>query len=655
MAITERFKQAWRAFTNKDPTQYEVRYLGTSYSTKPDRPRFTRGVDRTIVTAFYNRVAVDCATTRLQHVRLDDEDRFIEEIDSSLNYCFNQMANVDQTGRDFLRDCVISLLDEGCIAIVPITTDKSIVYNDTFEIDELRVAKIVTWFPKAVRVRLYDQEDGQFKEITLPKASVALVENPFYSVMNEPNSVLQRLIHKLALLDTIDEQNASGKLDLIIQLPYVIKTESRMKQAEERRGQIETQLTGSKYGIAYIDGSEHITQLNRPVENNLMTQVEYYTKMFYNQMGISEEIMNGTAKEEQWNEYFNHIIDPILTAITEAMTVKFLSLKARTLHQAIRYYNQPFRFVSMSSMAELADKLTRNEIVTGNEFRQFIGLKPSSQPSADELRNKNNLASPPGEETAVDEQSENPLMDLQDFQTDLNDLKSMDAQIDELEKLAHAEIVDGILIHKAYSSPYYDPVKAHEYYLRTYQHKGYENRYGGSRASTKGLNEKGREAARNVKENIKLQRQALDETVREKAAYSKDQAKAQKKQNIADTKSKLSSEISKLKAQLEGMNDAQKKHAKIKIRAEIEKLRSEADEIREALNEYYSKISEEISATKKSELEKNRVDADNTYADEIQRMLKDPSMTQKKKKKSEKEGSWKLKVERDREAAAKKK
>lgn len=229
MAITERFKQAWRAFTNKDPTQYEMRYLGTSYSTKPDRPRFTRGVDRTIVTAFYNRVAVDCATTRLQHVRLDDEDRFIEEIDSSLNYCFNQMANVDQTGRDFLRDCVISLLDEGCIAIVPITTDKSIVYNDTFEIDELRVAKIVTWFPKAVRVRLYDQEDGQFKEITLPKASVALVENPFYSVMNEPNSVLQRLIHKLALLDTIDEQNASGKLDLIIQLPYVIKTESRMK------------------------------------------------------------------------------------------------------------------------------------------------------------------------------------------------------------------------------------------------------------------------------------------------------------------------------------------------------------------------------------------------------------------------------------------
>lgn len=654
MAITDRFKQAWRAFTNKDPTKYEMQYMGTSYSLKPDRPRSTKGVDKTIVSAFYARVAVDCANNKLQHVRLDNEGNYIEEIDSSLNYCFSQMANIDQTGREFLRDAVITLLDEGCIAILPITTDRSIYYNDSFNVDELRVGKIVSWYPKAVRVRLYNQEDGQFREITVPKASAAIVENPFYSIMNEPNSILQRLIRKLALIDSIDEKNASGKLDLIIQLPYVIKTESRQKQAEERRGLIESQLTGSKYGIAYIDGSEHITQLNRPVENNLMTQVEYYTKMFYNQMGISEEIMNGTAKDDEKNEYFNHIIEPILTAITEAMTVKFLSLKARTQHQAIRYYRQPFRAVSYSTMAELIKTLSMNEICTGNEIRQFLGLKPSDQPSADELRNKNNA--PPQydqmqamPEENYEEQPYDPQADLQDFQSELGNLKFLDSEINELDKLVQSDFGGKhFLVHAAYASKYYDPVKAHEYYEEHKTLKGYENRYGGSRASTKGLNEKGREVAKIVKEKITANRKADNEALREQANSEKEKNRAEHKQMVSEMASSLKDDIADLKAQLQNMNDAQKKHAKIKIRAEVDRLKAEADRMREALSEYYSQINFEISEATKQGIDKNAIDADNEYASEIAKMLKDPSLVQttSKKKKSKDEGKHHLAVVR---------
>ena len=649
MPIVDRFKQAWKAFTNKDPTDYEMRYQGVSYSIKPDRPRFTRGVDKTIVTSFYTKVAVDCATTKLQHVQLDEEERFVAEINSPLNDCFKYMANVDQTGRDFLRDCVISLLDEGCVAIVPITTERSPYYNSTFDIYEIRVAKILTWYPKAVRVKVYDQLSGNFKEATFPKESVAIVENPFYSIMNEPNSILQRLIHKLSLIDTIDEKNASGKMDLIIQLPYVIKTEARMKQAEERRGQIETQLTGSKYGIAYIDGSEHITQLNRPVENNLMNQVEYYTKMFYNEMGITEELLNGSAKEEEKNEYFNHIIEPILTAITEAMTVKFLSMNARSRRQAIRFYRQPFKIVSVSSMAELADKFIRNEIMTGNEFRQIIGLKPSEQPSADQLRNPNNLPDEAaGGEGEVPEEGVNPLNDVNNFKQDLQDLQSMDSQIDELEKLAQKESSEGmILLHAAYKSEYYDPQKAHEYYEEHKELKGYENRYGGSRTSTSGLNEKGREVARMVKDRINANKKHQNEILRNQTSQLKDRSKGEREQAIKEMKNELSNSIASLKSQLESMNPAQRKHAKIKIRAQVDKLKKEANDLRESLSEHYKQVNKELSESLKSGIEKNNSDAEDTYAAEIKKMLSDSSLVKPKKQEKSKEGSsWKLYVER---------
>lgn len=653
MAITERFKNFFKALTSRDPTRYETKDLGASYYTNPSRVKLTRGVDRTIVNSFINRVAVDCITCKLQHVKLDEEGRFIEEVDSPINFCFNQMANIDQTGRDFLKDCVISLLDEGYIAVYPSTASRSIYEYDTFEVYEMRTAKITEWFPKSIRIHVYNQDTGKFEDIVVPKASVAIVENPFYQVMNEPNSILQRLIHKLALIDTIDDQNASGKLDLIIQLPYVLKTEQKKTQAEERRGQIEAQLAGSKYGIAYIDGTEHITQLNRPVENNLMAQVEYLTKLFYNQMGITEELMNGSADEDQKNEYFNHIIEPILTAISEAMNVKFLSLTARTQHEAIRFYRTPLKMVSPSQMAELADKFTRNEILTGNEIRQIIGLKPSMQPSADELRNKNNNATPVGGEGMVGEEPQDPLADLQNFKADLSELQEFDKKIEELQKFAHMYSDDYVLIHRAYSSEYYDPDKAHEYYEQHKQLKGYANRYGGvggrgGKVSTKGLNEKGREIASIVKTNITNQRQLADEDIKTRVSNMKEGNKKQRKVYIDQIKSQLSSSIANLQQQLQGMNEAQRKHAKIKIRAKIEDLQAEADDLRQQLSEHYKQVSEELAEYSKTELEKNRADADSKYAEEIQKMLQDPSLVGGKGKSSSKKEGHKLAVVRNR-------
>lgn len=657
MAIFERFSKAWRAFTNKDPTPYELKVEGPSYSMKPDRPKFSRGVDRTIVTSFYNKVAVDCASVRLQHVKVDEEDRFLEEIDSPLNYCLNQQANVDQTGRDLLRDIVISLLDEGCVAIVPITTDKNIRYNNTFDIYELRVGKVEQWYPKDVRVRLYNQESGTYESIILPKASVALPENPFYTIMNEPNSILKRLVHKLSLIDTIDDQNASGKLDVIIQLPYVIKTEARMKQAEERRAQIEAQLTGSKYGIAYTDGTEKITQLNRPVENNLLNQVELYTKMFYNQMGITEEIMNNSASEEAKNEYFSHIIEPILTAISEAMSIKFLSLTARTQGQSIRFYKQPLKFITMSSMADLADKLLRNEVLSPNEMRQLIGLKPSDQPGSDDLRNRNNEATPAGMEGEMlpegeyDPGEEAP-QDVEDFKSKLQELATMESDIDELEKLAQDALSEGkVLIHAAtYKSQYYDPQKAHEYYEQHKTLKGYANRYGGHRdISTAGLNEKGREIAKDVKRQIDEKKKSDAERIREATKSSKDAAKNERKQVLEKMNTQLKSNIAALKSQLASMNPAQKKHAKIKIRSEIEKLRGDMSDFREYLSEYYTKINEDLSTKSKQSLDANSSKYLDEYASEIKKMLQDPNLvkTSSKKRSNKDEKSWKLAVSRN--------
>lgn len=387
MSFGSRLKHAWNAFTGTDYTTYQD--VGPGYSSRPDRIRLTRGNERSIITSVYNRIALDVAALNVQHIRLDENGRFLSVIQDGLNTCLTVEANVDQTARAFIQDIVVSMLDEGCVAIVPVDTTYDPSVTGSYDIQTMRVGKILDWYPQHVRVRLYNERTGAKENILVPKSTVAIVENPLYAVVNEPNSTMQRLIRKLNLLDVIDEQSGSGKLDLIIQLPYVIKTEARRQQAENRRKDIEAQLSGTKYGIAYADGTERITQLNRSVNNNLMSQIEYLTSMLYSQLGITQSILDGTADEKTMLNYNNRTIEPIISAIVDEMKRKFLTKTARSQSQSISFFRDPFKLVPVNDIAEIADKFTRNEIMTSNEIRQVIGMKPSDDPRADELRNKN--------------------------------------------------------------------------------------------------------------------------------------------------------------------------------------------------------------------------------------------------------------------------
>ena len=389
MGIRDRLQHAWNAFVYNDNTYVDPQNLGGLSTYKPDRVHFSRGVERSIVTSVYNRLALDVSSIAIKHVRLDENGRFKEEVDSGLQNCLNVEANIDQTGRAFLQDVVMSMLDEGCVAIVPVDTTIDPAKSGSYEINTMRTGKILEWYPAHVRVRVYNDKKGIHEELVLPKSTVAIIENPLYAVINEPNSTMQRLIRKLNLLDVVDEQTSSGKLDLIIQLPYVIKSEARRKQAEERRKDIEMQLSGSKYGIAYTDGTERITQLNRPAENNLMKQVEYLTSMLYSQLGLTQSIMDGSADDKTMLNYYNRTVEPILAAITDEIKRKFLTKTARSQRQTIMYFRDPFKLTPVVDLAEIADKFTRNEIMTSNEIRQIVGMKPATDPSADELRNKN--------------------------------------------------------------------------------------------------------------------------------------------------------------------------------------------------------------------------------------------------------------------------
>lgn len=389
LEVSSRLKHAWNAFVNnRDPTA-SYRDIGPGYSYRPDRPRLTRGNERSIITSVYNRIALDVAANDIRHVKLDEDDRFSEIIDSGLNNCLALDANIDQTGRAFIQDAVMSMLDEGCVALVPIETTFNPQQTGSFDINTIRTGKILDWYPKHVRVSVYNERSGKREEIVLPKDTIAIIENPLYAVMNEPNSTMQRLIRKLNLLDAIDEQSGSGKLDLVIQLPYVVKTEARRQQAEARRKDIEMQLAGSKYGIAYTDGTEKITQLNRSVDNNLMKQIEYLTSMLYSQLGITQAVLEGTADEKTMLNYYSRTIEPIIAAIVDEMKRKFLTKTARTRRQSIVFFRDPFKLVPVDNIAEIADKFTRNEIMTSNEIRQKIGMKPSKDPKADKLINSN--------------------------------------------------------------------------------------------------------------------------------------------------------------------------------------------------------------------------------------------------------------------------
>ena len=612
--LMNRAKNAWNAFVNnKDPTELPKEYqTGFEYSFRPDRPRFTRGGERSIVNAVYTRIAIDVASVDIRHVRLDDNDRYEETINSDLNECLSTEANIDQTGRSLVQDIVMSMFDEGVVAVIPIDTDIDPNTKAINKIYSMRTAKIIAWKPKTVRVRAYDDNTGQHKEIEVLKENTLIIENPLYAVMNEPNSTMQRLIRKLSLLDSVDEQSSAGKLDLIIQLPYTVRSELRQKQAMDRKKAIEEQLANSKYGIAYIDSTEHITQLNRAVENNLMAQIEYLTNMMYSQLGITVEIMNGTADEKTMLNYNNRTIEPILSTIIGEMKRKWLTKTARTQKQSIMFFRDPFRLVPVSNLAEIADKFTRNEIMTSNEVRQIIGMKKSDDPNADQLRNKNLNQSTAevienpegadinGEMSQEEEEEIDPQAETQsDYDDAISELDDLDDKIDKLERslehgglnddewlaIANSENFDDWLEH--YASPYYDPVKAHEYYE---EHKKLVGR-----KSTAGLNDEGKEIAAYIKQSINNERKSRIESNR-----------SAMNSQIASSKERTDSEVKKMNEK----KSQEIERSKEAMQKKIAHFRDMTSDVKtkhsEAMNARIKTLSSEISG-KKTDAQKQAI------------------------------------------------
>lgn len=623
MGFIDRLQHGWNAFMNKDPTRgyYDT---GPGYSYRPDRPRLTRGNERTIVTSIFNRVALDVAALNITHCKVDENGRYVSSMDSSLNNCLNLEANLDQTGRAFIQDVVISMFDEGCVAVVPVDTSIDPEVSGSYNVESMRTGKILEWYPKHVKVRVYNENTGIKEDIKLPKSSVAIIENPLFAVVNEPNSTLQRLMRKLALLDVVDEQTSAGKLDMIIQLPYTIKSEARRTQAETRRKDIEMQLTNTKYGIAYVDATEKITQLNRPLENNLMKQIEYLTNMLYSQLGITQTILDGTADEQTLLNYHSRTIEPIVSAIVDEMKRKFLTKTARTQKQTITFFRDPFKLVPVNNIADIADKFTRNEVLTSNEIRQIIGFKPSADPKADELRNSNlNHPDENGDQGQEQEQDQGlPEQTDQgngEYEQAMGDLDELDAQLDDLE----SSLPDESLKH--YASPYYDPVKAHEYYMRTRELKG-EN----SRKSTAGLNDEGKAIAKYVKNQLDTERKGKVEDHNNKTQAQINANKANmnstinankenmnstidaKKKNMTASiethKTQTTQKIEKLREELKGMSmDDWNKHAE-RIQSEIAKLREDNDTIRTKLQAAYSEESAKLRSDNQAESAKLRTE-----------------------------------------------
>lgn len=496
MNLKDRLSHAWNAFQNKDPTPLKPFEQG--YYDRPDRHKFLYGSDKTIIASIYSRIAIDVSAIDIEHVRVDENENFVEKIEgSSLNYIFSTEANIDQTSREFIRDVVISMFDEGCVALVPTDTETVPKITGAFEIDAIRTGKIIQWYPEHVEVEVYNEKTGQKEKIKMPKRTIAIIENPLYSVMNEPNSTLKRLVRKLALLDQVDEQSSSGKLDLIIQLPYIIKSEARKKQAKQRRDEIEDQLTNSKYGIAYTDGTEKIVQLGHPVENNLLQQIEYLTKTLYSQLGLTEAVFNGTADDKEMLNYYNRTIEPIVSAITEECQRKFLTKTARSAkyRQRITFFRDPFKLVPITELADLSNSLSRNEIVTSNELRSVLGFKPSDDPRANQLINSNINTADSG--MGAPEGYGGYPMDYEQFADEqYGQMEDIDYQLEEMKNMYH----DAIFHTGAneppggYASKYYDPDKAHEYYEKTKKLQG--------RRSNKGLNEAGIEAAEYMRKQV---------------------------------------------------------------------------------------------------------------------------------------------------------
>lgn len=592
MGVLDFLVHAWDAFKGRDPTSVPKDIGYSSYS-RPDRQRYTRGNERTIVASVLNKIAVDCATIRLEHVRLDDQEKYIETIDSSLNECLKVSANIDQSGRAFLQDVVASMLDEGVVAVVPTKCDFNPNIKEAFKITELRTAKIIEWYPEHVKVSIYNSELGRKEDLIYKKSCTAIIENPMYSVMNEPNSTLQRLMRKLSLLDTADEETGLGKLNMIVQLPYTVKTDSKKKIAKSRLDDLQRQLNpaDNKLGIGYIDATEKITQLNRPLENNLLAQIEFLTNQLYSQLGITAEIMNNTADENTMNNYFNRLIEPILSAIADEMTRKFLTKTARTQGQAICFYRDLFKLMPVNNVAELADKFTRNEIATSNEIRQFIGLKPSKDPRADELRNANISEAKDAVNYDI---NGDPVMDntmeAEDIDAELADLDEADAELDAMEEMMQSgmEITDTDTFLAHYASKYYDPVKAHEYYEEHKQLKGRQKVT---------LTEEGRAIAKNVKENMNAEKK------------SKIQASNENTKALTDSNAKhLKNKVASLNKFLQQLSKPEREAQKERIHNMISSLRARNKEARKNLMEKKKNTNESIRADYKqryaTELEK---------------------------------------------------
>lgn len=620
-----RLKHAWNAFTKGSTKSYQDYGSGSGY--RPDRARLTRGNERSIVTSVYNRIALDVSSIIVQHVRLDENNRFLSVINSGLNGCLTVEANIDQTARAFMQDVVMSMLDEGCVAIVPVDTTFDPEVTGSYDIQTMRTGKILEWLPEHVRVRVYNEMIGRKEDIVVPKRTVAIIENPLYAVMNEPNSTMQRLIRKLNLLDAVDEKNSSGKLDLIIQLPYVIKTEARRQQAEQRRKDIEDQLSGSRYGIAYTDGTEHITQLNRPVENNLMTQIEYLTSMLYSQLGITQSILDGTADDKTMLNYYNRTDEPILSAIVDEMKRKFLTKTARSQLQSILFFRDPFKLVPVNEIAEIADKFTRNEIASSNEIRQIIGWKPSSDPKADELRNKNlseakeeigeistDSLGNTGEEDAQSE------MTREEYESAVQDLDDLDAELDELE----SELEDDEIKH--YASKYYDPVKAHEYYMRNRELKG--------RKSTAKLNDEGKNAARYVREQLSNERKTKVAVDKEETNAHIDSLREEKASKVEAHKNSMQRKIDRLRDTLKDMSKEEKSRSKERIYSLIDSLRDDNKKERLRLQEEFKASSSSLRSDHKKERTRLKEEYDEKYIQELDKIRSDSKFQRVSKRKS---------------------
>lgn len=571
MNFVDRLAHAWNAFQNKDPTP--LSYTQPGFYTRPDRHRLLPGVDNTIISSIYTRIAIDVSAIDIEHVRVDENENFVEKIDgSSLNYIFSTEANIDQTSREFVRDIVMSMFDEGCVALVPVQTDTVPKNPGSFEIDSIRTGKITEWYPEAVKIEVYNEQTGEKEEVTMLKRTVGIIENPLYSVMNERNSTLQRLIRKLSLLDQVDEQASSGKLDLIIQLPYVIKSEARKKQAELRRSEIEEQLTNSKYGIAYTDGTEKIVQLGHPIENNLLQQIEYLTKVLYSQLGLTEAVFNGTADDKEMLNYYNRTIEPIISAITEECQRKFITKTGRTQRQRIMFFRDPLKLVPITELADLSNSLSRNEILTPNEFRGSLGFKPADDPRADMLVNRNI-------NTADGEMGyEQYPMDYEQFANDqYGQMENIDSELEDMRNMYHDS-----LSHTGaneppggYASKYYDPEKAHEYYEKTKKLKG--------RRSNAGLNEEGQAVA-------EYMRKQVDEEHAKELGLHTEEAKRKIEQLDTDLETTVESISNNLSTALEAARNATEANietAKAKLQTVIanssERIQNQVVQLREKM------------------------------------------------------------------------